>query len=151
MATSSSSVNEAATLPIEERTTPRRSQRNRSGVANLALSQSSSEVDEEVVPSTLGDVSPHDDDDEVPSSLPPARPTRNRVNLDSDRYEDDRNQGDSDDDDEAYATAEAFSSDEDDIPISSIRGKNKTRQKATSKHNQKKSNQSVRNNPSCSF
>ncbi len=96
MATSPSSVNEAATLPIEEHTTPRRSQRNRSGVANLALSQSSSKVDEEVVPSTLGDRSPHDDDDEVPSSLPPVRPTRNRVNLDLDRYEDDRNQGDSD-------------------------------------------------------
>ena len=149
MATSPSSVNEAATLPIEERTTPRRSQRNRSGVANLASSQSSSELDEEVVPSILGDRSPHDDDDEVPSSLPPVRATRTSVNLDLDRHEEDRNPGDSDDDDETYATAEAFSSEDDDIPISSIQGKNKPRQKASSKHNQKKSNMSVSNNPLC--
>ena len=61
------------------------------------------------------------------------------------------NQSDSDDDDEEYATAEAVLSDEDDIPISSIRGANKPRQKAASKQNQKKSTTSVSNNASCCF
>ena len=147
MATSPSSDNEPGTLPIKERITPCRSQRVRSGVTNVAPSRSSSDDDEEVVPSTLAD----NDDDEVPSSVPPVRPLRSHGTSDSDRYEEDCNQGDSDDDDEAYATAEAFFSDEDDIPISSIRGTNKPRQKAASKQNQKKSTTSVSNNASCCF
>ncbi len=187
MATSPSSDDEPGTLPIEERTTPRRSQRVRGGVANVAPSRSSSDDDEEVVlstladksprrsprvrggvanvapprsssdddeevvPSTLADKSPHNDDDEVPSSVPPGQPVRSRGTSDLDRYEDDCNQSDSDNDDKEYATAEAVLSDEDDIPISSIRGANKPRQKAASKQNQKKSTTSVSNNASCCF
>ena len=130
---------------------PHRSPRIRGGVANVAAPRSSSDDDEEVVPSTLADKSPHNDDDEVPSSVPPGQPVRSRGTSDLDRYEDDCNQSDSDDDDEEYATAEAVLSDEDDIPISSIRGANKPRQKAASKQNQKKSTTSVSKNASCCF
>ena len=150
MARSPSSDDEPGTLPIEERTTPRRSQRVRGGVA-VAPSRSSSDDDEEVVPSTLADKSPHNDDDEVPSSVPPGQPVRSRGTSDLVRYEDDCNQSDSDDDDEEYATAEAVLSDEDNIPISSIRDANKPRQKAASTQNQKKSTTSVSKNASCCF
>ena len=106
----------AGTLPLEERPTPRRSQRNRHRVANLEIAQSSS--DDEVVPSTLPGPGMHSfdgDNEEVPPSLP-----RHRYRTsDSDENQ---NKDDNSDVDEEFIASEHFSSD-DNIPLASINAK----------------------------
>ena len=77
---------------------------------NVMLSQSSSNDDNEVVPSSLP-IAHHDDGKEEQNP----------------------------DDNDAYATAEPFSSDEDNVLITSIHGENQPGKKTSSKQTHKKS------------
>ena len=119
----------AGTLPLEERPTPRRSQRNRVRVANLEIAQSSS--DDEVVPSSQGGMRSYDgDNEEVPPSLP-----RHRYRTsDSDENQ---NKDDNSDVDEEFIASEHFSSD-DEIPLASINAKKQPQKKSPSTNSSKK-------------
>ena len=130
----------AGTLPIEERPTPRRSQRNRHRVANLEIAQSSS--DDEVVPSTLpGPGHSFDGDNaEVPPSLP-----HRRYRTSDSGCDEKQNKDDNSDVDEEFIAAERFSSDDDsDIPLASINAKKQSQKKSSLINSSKKNtNKSV--------
>ena len=129
----------AGTLPLEERPTPRRSQRNRVRVANLEIAQSSS--DDEVVPSSLHGMHSFDgDNEEVPPSLP-----RHRYRTSDSGWDENQNKDDNSDVDEEFVPAECFSSDDDsDIPLASINAKKQSQKKSPLINSSKKnSNKSV--------
>ena len=135
-----SSDEEAGTLPLEERPTPRRSQRNRYRVANREIAQSSS--DDEVVPSTLPGPGMHSfdgDNEEVPPSL-----HHHRYRTSDSGWDENQNKDDNSDVDEEFVPAERFSSDDDsDIPLASINAKKQSQKQSplinSSKKNTNKS------------
>ncbi len=118
----------AGTLPLEERPTPRRSQRNRHRVANLEIAQSSS--DDEVVPSTLPGPGMHSfdgDNEEVPPSLP-----HHRYRTSDSGWDENQNKDDNSDVDEEFVATEHSSSDDDsDTPLASINAKNSPKEVTT--------------------
>ena len=136
----SSSDEDAGTLPQEERPTPRRSQRTRNRNFHSSAVQSPNSHGDAVVPSSQPVAPSPDDSVEVPSSLPPFLPSYTD-DQEGDEQPGDKNLSSSSEDDE-YATAEAYSSDEDDVPLASIKKKNQVKRKASSK-NAKKSNTEV--------
>ena len=133
VAVMSSSDEDAGTLPQEERPTPRRSQRTRNRNFHSSAVQSPNSHDE----------SP-DDSEEVPSSLPPVLPSYTD-DQEGDEQPGDKNLSSSSEDDE-YATAEAYSSDEDDVPLASIKKNKQVKRKASSKKAKKSNTEVVRFN-----
>ncbi len=139
----SSSNEDAGTLPQEERPTPRRSQRTRNRNLQSSAVLSPNSHDDEVVQSTQPVAQSPDDSEEVPSSLPPVLPS----------YTDDQEGEQPEDKDlssssgeEEYATADAYTSDEDDIPLASIKKKNQETRKTSSKKAKQKNTDTVRLN-----
>jgi hypothetical protein len=106
--------------------------------------QSPNSHDDEVVPSSQPvDQSP-DDSEEVPSSLPPVLPPY-IDDQEGDAQPRDKDLSSSSEEDE-YATADAYSSDEDDVPLASIKKNNKATRKASSKKAKKTNAETVRSN-----
>lgn len=139
----SSSEEDAGTLPQEERPTPRRSQRTRNLNLNFSAVQSpNSHEDDEVVPSSQPVAQSPDDSEEVPSSLPPVLPSYTDDQEGGEKHGN-KNLSSSSDEDE-YATAEADSSDEDDVPLASIKKTNQATRKASSKKAKKTNTDTVR-------
>ena len=131
----SSSDEDAGTLPQEERPTPRRSQRTRNRNFHSSAVQSPNSHDDAVVPSSQPVAPSPDGSVEVPSSLPPFLPSYTD-DLDGAQHGD-KEQGSSSEDDD-YATADAYSLDEDDIPLASMKKNNQAGKKASSKKAKKK-------------
>ena len=99
--------------------------------------------DDEVVPSSQPIAQSPDDSEEVPSSLPPVLPS----------YTDDQEGEQPEDKDlsssseeEEYATADAYSSDEDDVPLASIKKNNQATRKMSSQKAKKTNTDTVRLN-----
>ena len=139
----SSSDEDAGTLPQEERTTPRRSQRTRNRIVHPSSSRSPNSGDNDVVPSSQPTAQSSDDSDEVPSSLPPVLPPYTD-DLEGEQPRDKEQSYSSSE--EEYANVEAYSSDEDDVPLASIKKKNQATKKTSPKNSKKKSSDTVRLN-----
>jgi len=137
----SSCDEDAGTLPQEERTTPRRSQRTRNRIVHTPSSLSPNSDDDDVVPSSQPAAQSFDDSDEVPSSLPPVLPPYTDV-LEGEQPRDKEQSSSSSE--EEYANVEVCSSDEDDVPLAHIKKNNQATKKTSSKTSKKKSSDSVR-------